>query len=316
MFSRRSSVSIAQVVGIGKIPTFPEFLQPQAVHEPAHSFDAWLEAGISLAGHRYGATWQSSFEAGGAYGFVWRAPRGRSESILCGTIMPSRDSVGRHFPFAAVTTIGLDQVMQAPHVVPLAFGEFLDSAYDATADLSRLDPAEVQLRLGAQRPPGAAEIAHAKAEYDAWIATTPAPLAWSGIFDDHPVERAHAAISSIARAAQRVRFVESPVEGVTLRLPLGRGGPAAAALWLDIVKRLCGWRTTVPSAFWAEGSLLVALGDAPPSALSALWLRDPTGDVYDPTMPNTSGEGAEWAPPSGLSHSYATINDLLNSLSS
>jgi hypothetical protein len=63
------------VIAMGKIPGHPEFLSNRTAREPEESFDGWLEAGMGLASHRYGAAWTSAFELGAVQGFVWRAPR-------------------------------------------------------------------------------------------------------------------------------------------------------------------------------------------------------------------------------------------------
>ena len=292
-------------MAMGKIPSHPEFLQNRTSREPEQSFDAWLEAGMGLASHRYGPAWTDAFELGAVQGFVWRSPRAsKCEELLCGVLFPSCDSVGRHYPLVVACAVPSQVVRRAPHVLPLAFGDYLERVHDAAADFSELAPAELAARLAALGPPSEDDVARAAADYDAWCSATPAESAWSAVFADHPAERSQAAISDLREATASLRGVESPAEGLTVRLPLGEGGPASAALWLDVVRRLCNWNTTVPSTFWAveEGSLVVALGDADPGVLSALWYRDPAGgNVYEP------GASADAAP-----LSIAPISQLLS----
>ena len=275
----------SSVVAMGKIPSHPEFLWNRTAREPEQSFDGWLEAGMGLASHRYGPAWTGAYELGAVQGFVWRAPRdAKCDTLLCGVIFPSRDTVGRHYPLAVVCDVPQAIVRRAPHVVPLAFGGFLERAHDAAADFSTLAPAELAARISGLCPPTEDDVARAALDYETWCNSTPVESAWSAVFADHPAERSRVAIQELRALTADVRGVEAPAEAMSIRLPLGEGGPASATLWLDVVRRLCRWNTTVPSTFWAvtEGSLVVALGDAAPGVVSALWYRDPAGDnVYE-----------------------------------
>lgn len=270
---------------IGKIPSYPEFLENRTAREPEQSFDGWLEAGMGLASHRYGAAWTDAFELGGVQGFVWRAPKAsKCDALLCGVLFPSCDSVGRHYPLAVACAVPQRVVMRAPHVVPLAFGDFLERVHEAAADFSELAPADLAARLATLGPPSEDDVVRAAADYDTWCNATAVESAWSAVFADHPVERSQAVIQDLRAAIEPIRGVELPGQALTVRMPLGEGGPASAALWLDVVRRLCRWNATVPSAFWAiaDGSLVVALGDPAPGVLSALWYRDSAGEnVYE-----------------------------------
>jgi hypothetical protein len=101
----------------------------------------------------------------------------------------------------------------------------------------------------------------------------------------------------VAAAVQPHRKQELPGTAVSLRLPLGVAGGAAVCFWLDAVRRLAGWRTTVPSIFWSHdgdsGQLTVHLGSAPIATVSELWLpserRDEFWDLTVP-LPATTAE--------------------------
>ena len=313
------------VVAMGKIPGHPEFLSNRTGREPEESFDGWLEAGMGLASHRYGAAWASAFELGAVQGFVWRAPHvSKCDMLLCGVMFPSRDSVGRHYPLAVVCDVPQSVVKRAPHVVPLAFGGFLERAHDAAADFATLAPADLAARLVGLGPPSDDDVARAAADYETWCSTTPVESAWSAVFADHPVERSSAVIEALRTVTASIRGVEAPEQAVSIRLPLGEGGPASAALWLDVVRRLCLWNTTVPSTFWAvsDGSLVIALGDAEPGVLSSLWYRDPAGEnVYElgatvdaPPASTAPGSQRLTGPPSSNRRFDGPMSELLASL--
>ncbi|MCL2725582.1 MAG: type VI secretion system-associated protein TagF [Polyangiaceae bacterium] len=298
---------------MGKIPSYPEFIHGPRSWEPAQSFDAWLEAGISAMGMRYGASFEPFFEQGAVYGFTWRAPHdARADSILCGVLLPSQDSVGRHFPLAVMAAVPYIAIEATPHVVPLALGDFLDRTYDAVTASVREGPEQLAASVGAIATPRADDWALAAAEYEEWCNATVLSEAWSGLYAEAPFDSALDTIDALAQAVDSVRGVEAPAVGPSVRLPLGQAGSAAASLWLDIIRRLCGWQKTIPTAFWADSSLLVPLGDAAPSGLGDLWITDPT-TVFDltsrPVLDASSTGATANARPDG------SVTDFLNSLS-
>jgi type VI secretion system ImpM family protein len=326
------------MVALGKIPGHPEFLQVRTSREPEQSFDLWIEEGMQMAAYQYGPAWTHSFETGSVQGFVWRAPRAaRTDALLCGVLFPSCDAVGRHYPLAIACEVPQQVVMRAPHVVPLAFGEFLERVHAATADFATLAPGDLTVRLAGLGPPGAEDIARAAAEYDDWCNSARIGTAWSAIFAESPVQRSFDVLRALAAVTEGVRGVECPQAPLSVRLPLGQGGPASAALWLDIIRRLCRWRATVPSTFWAvsEGALVVALGEPAPGVLGGLWHIDHGSDVvvdlqaatagtfdsnFAPVSQRFSGTGVEpystRQPPSGAHlHPDSSMNALLDTLS-
>ncbi|MCL2778304.1 MAG: type VI secretion system-associated protein TagF [Polyangiaceae bacterium] len=269
---------------MGKIPSYPEFVHAPGTWEPTQSFDGWLDAGIGTMKMRYGHFFKPFFEQGTAYGFTWRAPHDvRADAVLCGVLLPSRDSVGRHFPLVVMTAIPYAIIGTGQHLLPLALGDFFDRAYDAAAKSLHDGPARLATTVKSVSAPEAGDWALATAEYEQWCNATVLGEAWSGLYAESPLESALATIDSLARVVAPVRGVELPAFGPIVRLPLGRAGSGAASLWLDIIRRLCRWQRTIPTAFWSGSTLLVALGDAPPSALSDLWITSPAETLCDLT---------------------------------
>lgn len=309
LFALRASPEFLPPMAKGKIPSYPEFLSPRTTREPERSFDQWLELGVGLASHQYGADWQEAFETGGVQGFVWRGPGGTSETLLSGLLFPSCDAVGRRYPLAVAVGVPRALVAHAPHVLPLAFGDFLERAHHATSDFGELQPADLVARLATLGPPSEEDVTSAIADYDAWCRSTRPEEAWSAIFEDGDPGRSLPILYALGSATEAVRGVEQPAAGVSLRLPLGRGGPASATLWLDVIRRLSRWTRTVPTTFWAvnQGSLVVSLGDAPPGVLSALWYQG-SEHVYDLTVPPTAAtEGSVLSVGSRMSDLLASL---------
>lgn len=286
---------------IGKFAGHAEYLRAHG-NDAASTFDDWVGAGIDWALSRHGPAWPPRFEMGLAFGFVWPGPpAARSGAVLAGVIAPSRDSLGRQYPLAIYTRFPRPALAPAPHLSPLAFGDFLDGAYATLTDArSRpIDPRELEARVQSLAFTPGEELARAEHEYGAWCQHTPLETAWAAVFPHSPpLESAMQIVEALAEAVRPFRGRENPSTSLVLRLPLGQGGPAAAVLWLDVVRKICRWSATVPSAFWAAEAetLLVGLGAVPPSALGELWLADPDNEnVYDLTTPQFDG-----VPPSGL----------------
>lgn len=290
-FSSAKAVRVG--FALGKIPTSPEFLRARGTREPTRSFDAWLESSMDHAANRHGAAWTSAFERAAPLGFVWRAPRAaRADTVLVGLLVPSHDAVGRHYPLVLAAEVELRVLVRTPHVAPLAFGMFLEQASEL-ADLgASLDPVQLVERAAALHAPTADDITRAADEYETWTRQTLPSDAWSTVLEGASASDIPAALRDLTTT---VRDRESPDDGPTLRVPLGRGGNAAAALWLDLVRRVCRWKSTVASAFWDidTGTMLVALGNATPALLPAIWLPSSveTG-VCDPTHVAPPSHGA------------------------
>jgi len=105
----------------------------------------------------------------------------------------------------------------------------------------------------------------------------------------------------VAEAVRPYCKQELPSTRLSLRLPLGAAGGAAVCFWLDAVRRLVGWRTTVPSLFWSHdgdsGQLTVHLGAAPVASVSELWLPNGRCDEFcDLTAPLSVATVASLAP--------------------
>jgi type VI secretion system protein ImpM len=282
-----SSAGDGSVFAIGKFAGHPEFIRADVSGEAVDSFDDWLDRGSLAALERWGAAWATTFPMGVAHGFFWGTPRDATR--ICGVVAPSRDAVGRDYPLAVVTRVPAANIARAPHVVPLAFGDFLDAAYEAvdTARTIPMSKSELAARLGRIATPRSDQVHVAEAEFVEWCRITPLEQAWEAIFPrTHALEAAAQCLDALGTVLAPFRGREFPDTPLALRLPLGAGGAGAAALWIDVVRRICRWSLTVPTVFWAadEGTLLLAVGQPPPSAFSELWKPDPMSDaVFDMT---------------------------------
>jgi hypothetical protein len=173
----------------------------------------------------------------------------------------------------------------------MGFGEFLDRAATVLLESDSITGvAEMQnalLRIPEPTPGDAQPSAH---EYEAWAASTPLLNAWAVIYGPGDYVSPPRAIHTIGEALAPFRGEEAPNTKLSLRLPLGAGGVAAAAFWIDVIRQIARSLAEVRTCFWSvggqTGSIIVQLGNTPPSTLGELWAPDPNSETMcDLTTP-------------------------------
>ena len=276
------------VVGAyGKIPKMGDFVRVGG--KPLPSFEQWIEGGMAAGEKKYGADWPAVYGAGAIHAFAYRAPAAaRDGAALVGILKPSVDSVGRKFPLTVFAQIPERSVIGAPHVLPLMLGDFLEAATaaalagDTMTSASQYQERIVQVAAPYMDPEPASN------DYDRWLQSTYLPVAWASIYGDSESEAPLIALKSIREAISPFVDQENLSTPLSLRLPLGSGGVAAASFWIDVVRRTARWRATMPTCFWSfdghSGSIRIQLGATPPSSFHELWKPDPDSDsLFDLT---------------------------------
>lgn len=263
----------------GKLPTANDFVRLEAAADPFGSFDTWLVESVEWAHKRGADAWRQAFTEGSSYAFVYRgaSPR-RLSPLLVGVLGPSADRAGRRFPLsvAAALPVG-DASLARPELLPIVFEPLWQRSSDVVAE-GALGGA-VQGRLGALDL-ALCSLPEAAVSYDEWIQNLPPRELWALLYGDYFEEQQPVRVlQSLREAVKPYRQVERPQTPLTLWLPLGQVAGASVCVWLDLVRRLAGWRETIPSFFWShdgtDGKLLLHLGDPPPSTIAELWLPSP-----------------------------------------
>ncbi len=282
----------SSVTAFGKTPKMGDFLRVGSAGRVGESFDDWIQQGMAVAEAKRGAAWAPAYSSGELWAFIYRAPRGVNiREGLVGVMKPSVDAVGRRFPLV-ISAAALSQcVVPWPHVLPMGFGEFLDRAATVLLESDSITGvAEMQnalLRIPEPTPGDAQPSAH---EYEAWAASTPLLNAWAVIYGPGDYVSPPRAIHTIGEALAPFRGEEAPNTKLSLRLPLGAGGVAAAAFWIDVIRQIARSLAEVRTCFWSvggqTGSIIVQLGNTPPSTLGELWAPDPNSETMcDLTTP-------------------------------
>lgn len=263
----------------GKLPTASDFVRLEAAAEPFGNFDAWLVTAVEWAHQRGGEPWRQSFASGRSYAFVYRAPAPRRLSpLLVGVLGPSADRAGRQFPLSVAAALPVaGESLECPELLPIVFEPLWQTASDVVAEGAAGSPA-VQSRLGA-RDLELCSLPEAGASYQEWIGDLPPRELWELLYGEDYEEQPQLALRLLIETLRPYRQMERPKTPLTLWLPLGQVAGASVCVWLDLVRRLAGWRATLPSFFWShdgvDGKLLLHLGDPPPSTVAELWLPNP-----------------------------------------
>jgi type VI secretion system protein ImpM len=280
------------LAAFGKTPKMGDFLRVGSAGRVGDCFDDWIQQGMGVAEAKRGPAWAPAYAVGEQWAFIFRAPRGANiREGLVGVMKPSVDSVGRRFPLVVCAPALAQCAVPWPHVLPMGFGDFLDRAatllHESDAITGIADMQNALLRVPEPSPSDAEPAAR---EYEAWASTTLLQNAWAVIYGVGDTISPPRAIHTIAEALAPFRGEEAPNTKLSLRLPLGAGGVAAAAFWIDVIRHIARSLGEVRSCFWTvggqTGSILVQLGNTPPSTLAELWAPDPDSEyVCDLTTP-------------------------------
>ena len=267
----------------GKLPTAGDFVRSGTGSAIATDLEQFLHGGVD-AFHQERCS-PDVFDAGRTYGFLFRSTDPRVAEGLVGLLSPSRDAVGRRFPFVVFDTIDGRQTQGGNgYLLPLAAGDFLEHAL-RLARRPTLSAADLPRDLSMVEPVGG-RFDQLSREYGGWAATTRLGSVWGSIFGDPHSRYPTDAVIGIAASVEPWRGHARPPTSLSVRLPLGAGGTAAVVFWLDVVRRLSSWQETTPTAFWhwtgENGDILVQLGDTPVSSFVELYRPDPDAElVYD-----------------------------------
>lgn len=296
----------------GKHPAENDFLCTPRDKPAVSELDRWLLDAMEWANAHSDAKWLDALSSGSAKAFVFRSPL-KKKQLVVGALRPSRDGAGRQFPLVAATEAGADQAGVPVGALPIALEPVWQQAEAALAQASS---------TSTMTAPGSAELHPASVASDAyqnWIQSQQMPELRNALFTGDAAEaRFEQAYAMLQECLVPYRGVEWPTTPLGLRLPLGSFGGAAVCFWLDLTRRITGWKKTIPSFFWSDddagGSMLMYLGSLPKHALRELWLpSDSNSEVCDLTSQATLNLGAP-KPPLPQPDSASTVQQFLDSV--
>ena len=129
----------------GKLPTFPDFLSRRLPRSFLDPWDRWLQEGTLSCRERLGAAWLDTYLTSPIWRFVL-APDVCGPAEWTGVLMPSVDSVGRHFPLTLAAAVAAD-VGLLPMIAESGWYESLEEIALSTLDEPfELDGFDTQLQ--------------------------------------------------------------------------------------------------------------------------------------------------------------------------
>jgi type VI secretion system protein ImpM len=276
-------VAAASTAGLyGKIPAQGDFLRSNVVDAAAVDFSRWLEE-AQEGMYRTQATLPDLPVC-----FVHVVPQARTAAV--GALLPSRDAVGRVFPFAAFLPVDAGTLSRSYPRAPFAFSMFLGEVARLGRDAATLTAAKVLERIGELPLPGPPEWDLAD-ELTERLLDQPAQGLLASL-GEPPAGAAYGLRTFLSACSAEAAELPGRAR-VVLECPLAGEGPA---VWLELARRVLRWRTP-PPFLWTESApprLLIALGVPPPSVLGLLARPDPRSNLVWPlrTQQRTAAETA------------------------
>lgn len=243
----------------GKTPREGDFVRHDLRHPIAMECFRWVTDSVARM-----PQWVRSIPATGVR-FVFSGATPSSEVVI-GTMIRSRDRVGREFPLVALHPARASELTRAFPAAPLAWSVALGAARRAL-ELAATEPlTEVARMLSRVAPPTAQETS------DAYARSTQAlQLAATTDFHDRVFGEGGAApfyaYHTVRVAAQQARRAQGPalVCPVTVATDL--------TAWLELVRRLSTSLDRPLACLWTSGAdarLVICLADPPIAALHAV----------------------------------------------
>lgn len=311
--------SLGAAAVFGKHPSRGDFLAFGARGSEVLDFDDFVTDNVEWAEARLGSVWASGYAQGSAQAFVFRPREGGGETALVGALAPSVDRSGRRYPLTLALPLDASPAMLgAPELLPLVLEPVWSAASETVVALTAnpgADPAQGLHPLTLPTPDPRA----ARALYDQWTRELPVEELWALLFGGYGQVDPLAVLATVSETAAVCREMERPTTTLALRLPLGLAGGAAVCFWLDWVRSVTRWRTTVPSFFWSHdgehGAMLLGLGALPRCTLAELWLpsgdRDTVCDVATAPQRLTPTDSATTRGLRARQAELRTVSDLL-----
>ncbi|MBX3259830.1 MAG: type VI secretion system-associated protein TagF [Labilithrix sp.] len=281
LLGKKGRTEVGAVAGFGKIPALGDFVRTPSPSDEMIAFEAWLTRAIEAGEARAGSAFRDAFAAAPPYAFLWSGAIDKKQrGLLAGVILPSHDAVGRRFPLVVCAPLPAAALAAQPHVAPLVLHDFFHQAVVTAERAARMrTQAELHAQLSSLAAPSFESATASVARYASWARAQRAADVWTSLFGADAERAARYALYLLVEATAAYRGQETPPLSLGVRAPLG-GDPGAtstmSAMWVDLVRQVAGWRTTVPSVFVPLSDdgprALIQLGaEAPPSVLADLY---------------------------------------------
>lgn len=120
---------------LGKVPSLGDFVQDSVSKEFSEHWEQWLQAAIAVSKEQMGDVWQDHYLTGPVWHFAL-SPNIVGNKGVMGTLLPSMDAVGRHYPFTVASTLEIAPIeVLNSGVFSLEYEDIVLKVLDSSVDL-------------------------------------------------------------------------------------------------------------------------------------------------------------------------------------
>jgi type VI secretion system ImpM family protein len=276
------------LIYFGKIPTYNEFVRLNASGPPVRALQEWMQETVFLLTSRYRSNLDAAYEARSVFPFYF-APRSGGPALF-GVLCPSRDGVGRSFPFflgfeVAPTSSHTGRIIHAP----VAYRAFVDQAAALVREAASgsLQPQDLPSRVALLSSPE--ESPEAGGALAGYLQEHRLEAFWERLWGHPEDARKYLLFKNLIDIALPLRGGVPPGYPLVLRFPISPGAQAheyETSFWLEACIRLFQGNDITPSFFWTypdpggqtEPCVLVTLRSPAPRLFAYLVSADMDND--------------------------------------
>lgn len=291
----------------GKVPVHGDFIRHKAAGSTVRVIDGWLQQGLQFARRRLVGAFDAAYDAATLWSF-YMAPRDITQ-VLVGVLGPSRDRVGRAYPFlVAMEAEGATFASDRRAPVPVTFPALFEHASEIVGEAMAGHLSRDQLSDRIEQPDLFARDDAGAAAFERYLQQTPVSSFWERLWGHPQDSRKYLLFKNLLDLLQPLRRGIPANYPLIFRFPLGPDGRTLGfdvSFWLRLCRSLLREPGLQPSFFWTQPDpehgvdpfLLVALRPPSPKIFAALL----PADVDDETLCTLEKMGAQKAALAALS---------------
>lgn len=249
----------------GKLPAHGDFVRHNASSPAMRAMDHWLQRGLYAARSQRAFDFNTAFEAAHAVQFY--ADSGNA--ALVGVLQPSRDRVGRKYPFLLAFEPASAADPYAAAMAPVRYAPFYEQAGAVAQEAAGgAPPQQVAARMDTLVLRDAD-----RNTLDRFLRETTSHALWEDIWGYADDSRKYRLFKNLLDVLLPLRGAVPPRYELVLRFPTGRTAGRhglVAGFWMLLCHQILGASRLHPSSYWTvpdggeEGFVFYALRPPPP----------------------------------------------------
>jgi len=270
-----------KLIYYGKLPAFGDFVRYNASGPEIKLFDQWIQEALYFNRKRLHPEIEKAFEISPAYCFFLSFKD--SENYLTGLMKPSRDKVGRRYPFIVAKLINDSDIYPDPEIfLPVQFKTFYKYTYSF---IEKLNTVKTPDELRQQTIRFAPEISHdeeAYRQYHSILQTTSTKEFFPKLWNADAGNKKHIFLKNVVSMGEYLRERDPGIIDFGFRFPLQSESYDAfivGSYWLQLLGLFINNRTVFPFIFWDTTNMFLFLRQPPPVVYSCMIKTDLRSDV-------------------------------------